>query len=478
MTTTAPSITTSIANGGLGIPTADTTGVVAKMGTATGGTANQAYYYAGNANSQVVTDLVDGVLPDDIRNHLSRSQGRPTLGMRGSAGTAGSNGTVTQTGSGPLPTLSGTANEDAELRIKIIVGGAVGTATFQLSLDAGRTYQPTRTTAASYAIGNGVTITFTAGTYVAAEIYSADLTAARNTVANVTTMLDAYLNGPYQFGLAHLLGHPADASALATLVAAVDAKMATAPAMGKFPAFCILEAPPVDPAGIVTALASVTAPEVVVCGGFAQYYDDSDKIIEKVNCARPLASRIARNGISIAPSRAINDDDLESLAGILAIYPTGATGTDGYLDTRLLPALNAARVTTLTTYSSRPGFYPCNLFTLAALGSDFLEGENKRIISRAREVLYQGSFKFLQGRIRRNPQTGYIDEAQATSIDRYYESLLKVAIQAPGAATAVRVVTNRNDDLAADPTLRVKARIVVVTRARTIEVEVGLARAL
>ena len=331
---------------------------------------------------------------------------------------------------------------------------------------------------ASYVIGNGVTITFTAGTYVAAEVYSSTLTAARNSVANVTTMMDAYLNGPYQFGLMHLLGHPADASALATLVAAVDSKMATAPSLGKFPAFCIIEAPPVDPAGIVTALASVTAPEVVVCGGFAQYYDDSDKIIEKVNCARPLASRIARNPISIAPSRTINDDDLEALAGIVDIYPVGATGTDGYLDSRLLPALNTARVTTLTTYNGRTGFYPQNLFTLAALGSDFLEGENKRIIARAREVLYQGSFKFLQGRIRRNPSTGFIDEAQATAIDRDLEAKLKVALQQTGAATAVRVVTNRSDNLASDPTLRIKARIVCVTRARTIEVEVGLAQAL
>ena len=84
----------------------------------------------------------------------------------------------------------------------------------------------------------------------------------------------------------------------------------------------------------------------------------------------------------------------------------------------------------------------------------------------------------LQGRIRRNPSTGFIDEAQATAIDRDLEAKLKVALQQTGAATAVRVVTNRSDNLASDPTLRIKARIVCVTRARTIEVEVGLAQAL
>mgnify|MGYP000747651451 CR=1 FL=1 len=54
--------------------------------------------------------------------------------MKGTASTAGSNGTVTQTGSGPLPTLSGTANEDAELKIKIIIGGR----TLHLGTESGR----------------------------------------------------------------------------------------------------------------------------------------------------------------------------------------------------------------------------------------------------------------------------------------------------------------------------------------------------
>lgn len=478
MTTTMPGVSTSIANGGLGTPAVDATGVCAKIGTSTSGTANQPYLFAGNAAAAVTAALGDGTLPDDVRNHLLRSEGKPTLAIKGSAATAGSDGTVTQTGSGPLPTLAGTANEDAELRIKIITGGTVGTATFQLSLDGGRTWRPTVKTAASYVIDTGVTITFTAGTYVAAEVYSADLLSARNSVANIGTALTALINGPYGFGFAHILGHPATAGDLATLITAVDATMAGAPLMGKFPAGAIIEAPPVDPALIVTALASVTAPEVVVCGGFAQIYDDADKQIEKVNIGRAVASRCARNPISIAASRAKNDSDLEALTAVQSIYPTGSSGTDGYLDSFYLPALNNARLTTLMTYPGRTGYYTCNVFTLAALGSDFLEFENKRIISRAREVLYFAALRYIQARIRRNPSTGFIEEAQASAMDRDYEKQLRVALMQDGHATGVKVVTNRNDNLAADPTLRMKSRIVAVTRARTIEVEVGLAVAL
>jgi hypothetical protein len=478
MTTTMPGVSTSVANGGLGTPAVDNTGVCAKIGTSTAGTANQPYLFAGNAAAAVTSALGDGTLPDDLRNHLLRSEGKPTLALKGSAATVGSNGTVTQSGSGPLPVLVGTAYEDAELKILIVAGGAVGTATFKLSLDGGRTYQPTRTTAASYVVGNGTSITFTAGTYVAGESYAADLLSARNSVANIGTALTALINSPYAFGFAHVLGHPVDAAALATLVVAVDASMAGAPLMGKFPAGCIVEAPPVDPALIVTALAPIAAPEVVVCGGFAQIYDDADKQIEKVNIARAVASRVARNPISIAASRMKNDSDLEALTALLAIYPAGATGTDGYLDSFYLPALNNARLTTLMTYPGRTGYYTCNVFTLSPLGSDFLEFENKRIISRAREVLYFGALRYIQARIRRNPSTGFIEEAQAGAIDRDLEKQLRVALMQDGHATGVKVVTNRNDNLASDPTLRMKSRIVAVTRARTIEVEVGLAVAL
>lgn len=470
-----PSITITTADGQLGGVAPDASGVVAIIGTSTSGTANQVYEFAGNAGGLVASTLGDGTLSDWVRNHLARSGGRATLAVRGTGATAGSNGTVTQTGSGPLPTLTGTATEDAQLKITIITGGAVGTATFKYSLDGGRTYSATKTTAASYAIGNGVTIVFTAGTYVAAEVYSVTLTGPRNSVGNVGTALDALLNSGYSFGMVHILGHAADATDTATLIAAVQTKMASAGLQGKFPAFAVVEAPPVDPALIVTALGSIAASEVVIAAGFHQLSDTADNTIEFVSSARSIVPRLARNPISVEASRRQDDSDLDPLDGVVAIYPNEATGTDGYIDAFRLPSLNNARASTLLRYPGRAGFYVANVMTLAADGSDYSRATNKRVISRARQVLYVGAFRHLQRRLRLDPSTGFIDEGTATAIDRDLEGQLFTALVSGGHASAVQVVTNRNDALLSDPTLRIKARIVPVGYAQAIEIELGFA---
>lgn len=56
--------------------------------------------------------------------------------------------------------------------VKIIVGGAVATATFQLSLDSGNTYGSTQATAAQVQDASGVVIQFT-GTFAATDLYIA-----------------------------------------------------------------------------------------------------------------------------------------------------------------------------------------------------------------------------------------------------------------------------------------------------------------
>lgn len=477
MTTTVPGVTTSVADGQLGAVSPDRTGVAALIGTSTAGTANLVKAFAGNARSLVQSTYGDGTLPDWLINHLIGSGGKETLGVKGTGSTAGSNSAVAASGSGPTVTLTGTATEDADLIIEIVAGGAVATSTFRFSFDGGNTWKPTRKTAATVALGNGVTAAFAVGTYFVAERYTATLTGPRNSVSDMGDAVDALLAYPSRFGAVHLLGHPADASALATLIAAFEAKIAAAPLMAKFP-FGILEAPPVDPDLLVTALASVEAPNTVLCGGFAQVYDDADRQIEKVNCARIVASRVMRNPISVEASRNVTDSDLEALTGVRAIFPEGSALSSGYLNSYLAPALNNARVTTLMTHPGRTGYYTCNTFTLAALGSDLLELPNRRIMNRAREVLFDGAQRYLQGRIRRNKTTGYIEESQATLIDRELERQLRVALVQDGHATGAKVTTNRSDDLASDPTLRMKARVVAVVRGRTVEVEVGLARAI
>lgn len=470
-----PSITFSVSDGQLGGVAPDTSGVVAMIGTSTSGTANAPVSFSGNAGGLVATTLGDGTLPDAIRNHLPRSGGRDVIAVKGTGATAGSNGTVGQSGSGPLPTLAGSAYEDCELKVLIVAGGAVGTATFKLSLDGGRTYQPTRTTAASYVVGNGITITFTAGTYVAAETYTSTITGARNSVANIGTALDALLNSGFRFGIVHVLGHPADATDTATLIAAVNTKLASAGLQGKFPAFGVVESPPVAASLIATAIASIEAPEVVLCGYHAQIFDTADNTVEKVSSARAIVPRLARNPISVECSRRADDSDMESLDGVREIFPTGDDGSTGYGNTFLSTTLNDARCATLRTYPGRTGFFTANVQTLAAHGSDYSRATNKRVITRAREVLFDACYRHLQRRLRRDPSTGFIEESQAIAVETSLEAVLLATIVGPGHAVAATVKVNRADNLIADPTLRFKARIVPVGYAQAIEVELGFA---
>ena len=93
--------------------------------------------------------------------------------VRGVATIASVASAVTKSGTGPNVTLTGTPTLTASCVIKVILGGAVATATFQYSTDGGTTWSETKTTAATYAIpGTGITAAFASGTYVADDTYS------------------------------------------------------------------------------------------------------------------------------------------------------------------------------------------------------------------------------------------------------------------------------------------------------------------
>jgi len=80
-----------------------------------------------------------------------------------------------QSGAGPAITLSGTPVIAGNVWIKVVAGGARGTATVAYSLDGGNSYSATVATAATLALGaSGLTAAMPTGTYVADEIYKAN----------------------------------------------------------------------------------------------------------------------------------------------------------------------------------------------------------------------------------------------------------------------------------------------------------------
>jgi hypothetical protein len=119
--------------------------------------------------------------------------------------TNGSSSAVTQSGAGPLVTLSGNPLCHYKIKVEILLGGARGTATFRYSLDDGYTWSGTIATAATYlmydgSFSTGVTLNFATGTnYVLGEIYSATSTGPTVSTTNLGTAMTALRASGHDF---------------------------------------------------------------------------------------------------------------------------------------------------------------------------------------------------------------------------------------------------------------------------------------
>ena len=132
-----------------------------------------------NGHLLLVESMVDGRKVKKIGNTTVVVSNKVPL-------TSSSMGTVTETGAAVGGVgLTGTPTGAWDLRIRIILGGARGTATFQFSTDGGGTWSATLTTAATVVltdtatdslVGNngttGLTATFGVATYDVLSVYS------------------------------------------------------------------------------------------------------------------------------------------------------------------------------------------------------------------------------------------------------------------------------------------------------------------
>jgi len=105
---------------------------------------------------------------------------------------------VEHTGTGPEASVSGTPAGNADAVVKIITGGALGTATYKLSEDGGETWGSEDTTPANgqIAIGStGVTLTLGSGDQVADDEYATTIRTPIGPVTKVGTGPDITVAG-------------------------------------------------------------------------------------------------------------------------------------------------------------------------------------------------------------------------------------------------------------------------------------------
>lgn len=334
---------------------------------------------------------------------------------------------VTETGTTPPDlTVAGTPVDYYDAIVDIVLGGVLETATFRYSLDGGTTYSSTITTpAATYLIPNtGITITFTAGTYNADNIYT------------------------FNSG---------NAAGMRTFADALSTHMTTALTKNRF-VFSNVEAPDDTKTRLIAAMASFADYRVTYSGGYAKIADILTANIVKRSASWVINTRIA----AVKPSRSPARFDSGPLKNVTSILH----------DENVSPQLSAQRFQTLRTHLDVQGFFVTKDPTGAPTGSDFTYLANLRVINNASRALRLAQLKFLEEDLPVDAVTGKITEIMARGIDSFCADAVKNAL-GDNIVTA-QVITNRTDNLLVTMTL--KCRLIVTPRGRvgSIETTVGL----
>ena len=236
-----PSSTETVQDPGLGIAGAVST-VPVVVGYSSTGTANEYTQYSS------INTLVDerGQGPAvEAAAYILATAGGPVGFVTSSTSVAASIGTVTQTGADTLLAAAGTPTNDYNVKVEIVEGGALGTATFKYTLDnfanseaAERTYSGVLTvpSGGDYLLPNtGVTITF-AGTQTAGNVHSFDTECASFNTTDLNTAIDAVDATPkgWAFVMPVVSQGNGDPTTAAGLAAALQAKLNTMATNSKY----------------------------------------------------------------------------------------------------------------------------------------------------------------------------------------------------------------------------------------------------
>jgi hypothetical protein len=196
-----PSVSLTFKDGGLGIITSGAGRMQVKVGLSTIGTPGVAQTCANPTTAKTL--LGAGPLADAVIGHVGRS-GAAVLAVNCVLGTAGSVGAFTQVGSG-AGVVSASCAPHQQVLIKCFLGGALGTSTFQFSVN-GAAYGPVVASVAgstwAYRVpGTFTTLTFATGTYRTGDVYTLPVTGTVSasvpaggpaTITQVSSPLDAY----------------------------------------------------------------------------------------------------------------------------------------------------------------------------------------------------------------------------------------------------------------------------------------------
>ncbi len=425
-----PSQTLTIKDPGLGlVELSPSTPIL--VGVSSVGTANA--LAAVQSPTDAVTAFGQGPLVEDACRVLSEAGG-PILMGRVTGSIVGVNSAVTKTAVGSSTgtlTLSGAPFDSYDAKVEIRTTGTVGTGKFRYALDAHGmagllpTFSPDITipSGGTYLIPNtNVTITFVAGAgptfFEAGDAHTWTSTEPRYVAADVDAFFDIVRLLANEWRMVVATGKPTSGAVAATLAAGLATEMSTQQTGFRF-ARAFVDAGADTTAGVLTAFASFEDRRVLAA------YGDVARITlkpftgwgtPKRSVLGEFAARATLEQISTHLGRVASG----SLPGVLALSH----------DEFNTPLMDDARISTLRTWPSRPGFYITRARLMAPSGSDFKYTHNGfvmdvacRTVTRALQEWANKSF--------RTTSTGTINPLDAEDIRQAVLRQLRAELTEP-----------------------------------------------
>ncbi len=456
---TAPSVNFTIANGGLGNSPPSPSSTVCIIGCSSAGTASTVSGpYASIAN--LITDY--GYGPGVECAAALIQAGAQPLFVKAPSTTAGASGSVTHAGTGAsVMTVTPAAALDAYVVwVTMTRSGTVGTdpePAFTLSLDGGVTTggEIRMPVSGIYAIPNtGLTLNFTVATIVAGDTYKFTCTAPLWASADITATVAALKASSKLAGLVHVVG-PMNATVAAVYHTAVNAFLA---AKKPIRASCeTVDFSSTEAAWMTTVendFATFTSDLIAVCAAPMLY----PSAINGTNFRRgggfPYIVRTAQ----IAISKSAGEVADGALSNVTTVYH----------DETLVPGLDADRFVTVCSIPGLIGYYITRPNLMHSVGSDFSEVQYGRVMDEAVRITYNFFVQRLNSRVRLNRTTGFILEKDARSLEAGCDAKLNQGLVAPGDASSVQTVLNRNDNISSTKTLTVTVKILPVGYVETV----------
>lgn len=456
-----PDATVTIQDGGLGILPAGASGLHAKVGVASKGTANQIVSITDQGKIGELLGV--GPLADALFDSFAAGA-RTIYAVRAQSDVAGTVGavTATKTGAGNM-TAAGSPLDAYAAVIEILTAGRFNTAAFRYSLDGGDTWSAKITVPAGgvYAIPDtGATLTFTESgvtpetSFLVGDKYTFSTVAPTASVANINAAIDALFASGNQYEFIHVVGVSDSAVWAALATRATEAE-------GKYRYIHFLAEARGPNAGetvdqwvtaLVTAKGSFASTRVSISAGRVEISDGGTGRQVDRNVAGLYAGRVSAIPVMRSPGRVADG----SIPGVIKLLPDGIN--DGHIKT-----LDDNGFITFRTYIGLAGIYVTNGRIAAPAISDYQYVELRRVMDKACTQVRTTALRFAQA------------EADAGGLDALEAQLsapLEV-MQGAGEIVSGRVVIPRDQDILGTSTLRAKIRIVPKPIMRWIELDIG-----